>query len=449
MEASLRLEQAADRALAQGRWGPALMMLKQAASPDPELVSDALSPSREAHLLSRALELAWTRLGHAHPDVRLLSERLLDLDPDDQHARARFGVALLLANDDRGLELVDTSLQGLGAHDPDLWGALAEALKRRVEAGATQLQPKVIELYWRGILASPDLPDAYPLLYFIEERAIAEGIPPHRILEADPRDPDLDLGEALRVALRLREQQFAQGHDAPWPAYDLARGRYYLRRMTDPEGPRPRHLLLADLSTAARETLRVARHPQDRHPLAATARTCRRLRRAGIFAPDMLVAEALLLNHHANDALWLAFDDEPLATRSEVEALRAEQARQERLRVLQALHEQEAVLAGLGSRTADLQASLTTGIAELLGQQARLQAHLRSVRGTLAEVDERTLEGLELPAIRARFEPSERRWLAAMARMAGSEAISAALEAAGASPLVIKAATLAFSMAAG
>lgn len=408
LDPTLRLEQSADRALDQGRWGPALRMLEQAAQ-------RADRPSREAHLLARALDLAWTHLPRSHPDVRLLSERLLDLDPEDDHALGRFTVALVLSGEPEGVGLVDTLLGRPGVADPELWSTLAGALRERVAAGELTQQPRLLEVLWRGSVASPDLPDATPLLGFLEERAIVEGRRPDQFLQDDPRDPDLDLTQALRRALHLRAQQFDAGHDAPWPALELARGRYYLRRMADPRGPHPRHLLLADLSTGVAETWRVARASEDRVPLVQTAGTCRRLRQAGIFAPDMLLAEALLHDHLAHEAPWRALDDEPLARPAEREAARLALARSERLRVLQALVDQRAIFGASGNRTLALPEALAPTLTDPEGQSARLGRHLAA----LAEP-----EGLRSPP------PETRAFLAGLARLAGEPALRAVLDAA-------------------
>ena len=383
-------------------------MLEQAAQ-------RALRPSREAHLLARALDLAWTHLPRSHPDVRLLSERLLDLDPEDDHALGRYAVALVLSGEPEGIGLVDTLLGRPGVAEPELWTTLAQALRDRVAAGEAAQQARLLEVLWRGSLASPELPDATPLLGFLEERAIVEGRRPDQFLQDDPRDPALDLTEALRRALHLRAQQFDAGHDAPWPALELARGRYYLRRMADPRGPHPRHLLLADLSTGVAETWRVARGSEDRRPLVQAAATCRRLRQAGIFAPDMLLAEALLHDHLAHAARWGALDDEPLARPAERERARLRIAGSERLRVLLALFEQREIFGTSGNRTLALPEALAPTLADPEGQLARVRDHLAALGAP---------DGLDSPP------PETRAFLAGLLRLAGEPALRAVVEAA-------------------
>jgi hypothetical protein len=156
-----------------------------------------------------------------------------------------------------------TRLEGLS---PDAFGSLGGLLKR-MAAWAAKLFPERVTSLEDAMLAAyrsgwEKVSDAYPLLNYIEQRAVLR-----RRREPDSvypllGDDETDLRIALGRALKVRENQLKSRHDRPWAAFDLARGRHYL----NPNVPG----FLEDLAYALEEARSLARSPSDRSMVTTT-----------------------------------------------------------------------------------------------------------------------------------------------------------------------------------
>lgn len=177
----------------------------------------------------------------------------------------------------RARQYFEDSLE-LDAYDPDTQGSLGGLLKRLAEwAGVVApsqvqaLQDAMLAAYYKGA----DLGGhAYPLLNFIEQRAV---LAQRRDSAAQPvliRPEETDLRTKLQAALQTRKQQVVARQDRPWAAFDLARGRHYL--MPNVAG------FLEDLAHAVEDARLMARHPDDRYMVTTTCHSLRGLLAANV-----------------------------------------------------------------------------------------------------------------------------------------------------------------------
>src|SRR5262249_46275 len=147
------------------------------------------------------------------------------------------------------------------------------------------------------------------LLNFLEYRAVVSarslagtkrenGPPLLRMVRSDEER------EELARVLEVRRQQFRRGEDAPWAAFDLARGQHYLQ----PDVLR----FVADLGVAVGEAQRVARSGSDRWMVEAAQASLRDLDDAG-YPLDGIEEALLLLGRAASADSWSAGNWAPLA----------------------------------------------------------------------------------------------------------------------------------------
>jgi hypothetical protein len=154
----------------------------------------------------------------------------------------------------------------LDSHDPDTFGTLGGLLKRMAQWAtvlhpdqATPLEDAMLGAYQRGWSKTQH---AYPLLNFVEQRATLRAKrDPVALVELIGAD-EKELRETLAKALKKRESQLGNAQDRPWAAFDVARGRHYLR----PNVPG----FLEDLESAVGEARSVARVSSDRYMVATT-----------------------------------------------------------------------------------------------------------------------------------------------------------------------------------
>jgi hypothetical protein len=183
--------------------------------------------------------------------------------------------------------------------DTDAWGTLGGVYKRIARwkvasgdtAGAEKYRALMVEAYREG---ASNGPDPYPLLNFLEYRAVVTRSP-KVVLDGDAK--------GLERALSIRKQQLSRGENAPWAAFDVARGQHYLQ----PNVPR----LLADLDVAIQDARRVASRASDRWMVETACASLRDLHEAGV--PIDGLEEAILLVHRAVvDDAWFAGSWGPL-----------------------------------------------------------------------------------------------------------------------------------------
>ncbi len=184
------------------------------------------------------------------------------------------------------------------ALNPDTWGTLGGVLKRLGQWAASEAPEKVEELEDAMLAAYKagweTVPDAYPLLNYIEERArVAERRSPTAGGRALIGDDERALRDALHRALKTREKQLANRKDTPWAAFDLARGRHYLR----PNLP----AFLEDLQAAAEDARLVAQSPDDRYMVTTTCDSLRSLQAAHANVDGLSEGIALLERSIAAD----------------------------------------------------------------------------------------------------------------------------------------------------
>lgn len=200
--------------------------------------------------------------------------------------------------------------------DSDAWGSLGGLYKRMAlwadaegdGERAAGYRAAMLEAYRTG---KEQGPDAYPLLNYLEYRAITDKKLP--IVRSQ--------GEAVELerALYVRRRQFARDENAPWAAFDLARGQHYLK----PNVPR----LLSDLGVAVEDARRKARSAADRWMVETAVMSLRDLREAGI--PLDGLEDALLLARRAVlDDAWFAGSWGPLGRPEEFLAAEMRGARQ-------------------------------------------------------------------------------------------------------------------------
>jgi hypothetical protein len=179
-------------------------------------------------------------------------------------------------------------------YDTDAWGSLGGLYKRMAEwsdeiddeGKAEHYRKSMLEAYATG---SSKGPDAYQLLNFLEYRAVHDRRVP--IVRSDEERARLDR------ALRLRRRQFGRGEDAPWAAFDLARGQHYLK----PNVPR----FLHDLGVAIEDARGAARTSSDRWMVETAAKSLRDLYEAGV-GLDGLEEGLLLVQRAVIDDGWTA-----------------------------------------------------------------------------------------------------------------------------------------------
>jgi hypothetical protein len=150
--------------------------------------------------------------------------------------------------------------------NPDTYGTLGGLFKRMATwAGddakrARELEDSMLDAYKRGADSSLH---AYPLLNYLEQRAtIDESRNPALAGRPLFGESEATLRQNLAKSLKSRELQLGNSQDRPWAAFDLARGRHYLR----PNVPG----FLEDLERAVEEARSVARVPEDRYMVTTT-----------------------------------------------------------------------------------------------------------------------------------------------------------------------------------
>ncbi len=199
--------------------------------------------------------------------------------------------------------------------DADALGSLGGVYKRmsgwaRAEDDADRADgydASMLDAYLRG---ARDNRDAYCLLNYLECRAVVAA----RLLARQKKarryplmvrhDPLRDEASELDRALQVRRQQFQRGEDAPWAAFDLARGQHYLK----PDVYR----FLSDLGVAVKDAKRVAQGESDRWMVETAQRSLRELYEAG-YPLDGLEDAVILLGRAATAEGWSAGTWEPLA----------------------------------------------------------------------------------------------------------------------------------------
>jgi hypothetical protein len=174
--------------------------------------------------------------------------------------------------------------------------------------GARSYDSKMLDAYLMGAKGNRD---AYCLLNYLECRAVIAArlladdreLPLHypRMLQ---RNAERDERRELERALEVRRLQFQRNEDAPWAAFDLARGQHYLR----PDVYR----FLSDLGVAVKDAKRVAYGESDRWLVESAQRSLRELYEVG-YPLDGLEEAVLLLAHAATAEGWTAGTWEPLA----------------------------------------------------------------------------------------------------------------------------------------
>ena len=177
--------------------------------------------------------------------------------------------------------------------DTDAWGSLGGLYKRMASwsehgedlAGQARYQEAMLAAYQSGMERGVD---PYPTLNFLEYRAVfARALPIVTEQECS----------RLQLALDVRKNQFARAEDAPWAAFDIARGQHYLK----PNVPR----FLNDLGVAIEDARSVARRASDRWMVETAVTALRDLYNAGV--PVDGLEEALLLCRQAVvDDAWVA-----------------------------------------------------------------------------------------------------------------------------------------------
>ena len=329
-ESIIQLAETAER---QGRWGAVLALLLEAerrlrAEPPDD------DPRRRA-ILHRALAVASAWLPSADLLRQELADQILAQWPSDGRALVARAVSRSTASgpdgpseEQLGLAVADLEHAVTEAESaPDLWGSLGGAWKRLIPAGVEGAADRMIAAYRQGTLATRHLPDAYPLLNFLEERAIRDRRGAASFLEDDPDLDGMNLSEALESALKVRADQFERELDGPWPGFDLARGRLYLRAAAEgSDRGSARVRFLVDLGYAAREAIVPPQGPPNRHALTATRRTLERLRDAGVFVGTATLGVALLDNLLVSP-LWSEAERDSLARDADRLAERIAEAR--------------------------------------------------------------------------------------------------------------------------
>lgn len=206
--------------------------------------------------------------------------------------------------------------------DADARSCLGGLYRRRAEwttkrEEAAEFETKALSAYEEGARRSQS---AYPVLNAIEYGAVVRhrrdvatakaagataGQTPSAVLFLSDADP---MRARLEKAIFIRRKQLARNEDAPWPAFDLARGNHYLK---------PNVLrMLADLDVAIEDVRRVARGPSDNWMLESAARSYRELYEAEV--PIDGLDEALqLLQRAAFDDRWSSADWGSLAEQRE------------------------------------------------------------------------------------------------------------------------------------
>jgi hypothetical protein len=184
--------------------------------------------------------------------------------------------------------------------DTDAWGTLGGLYKRMAQWAKQRKNDAMAETYRTAMLQAYAVgmkqgPDAYPLLNFLEYRAV--------IGKTLPIVRDAAEKAQLERALYVRKRQFARGEDAPWAAFDIARGQHYARTSV------PR--FLSDLQVAIDDARRVARRASDRWMVDSAVTSLRDLHEAGVLLDGL--EEALLLTQRAVvDDDWFAGNWGPL-----------------------------------------------------------------------------------------------------------------------------------------
>lgn len=182
--------------------------------------------------------------------------------------------------------------------DPDVFGSLGGLLKRMARwaltlhpGEAVALEDAMLAAYERG---SKHVPHAYPLLNYIERRAVLAA---QRAPSPEERGligkSEVALRAQLARALGTRTEQLGNRQDRPWAAFDIARGRHYLR----PNVPG----FLEDLAMALDEARSVARTAEDRFMVETTCDSLRDLLAANVRVEGLAEGIELLERGIEND----------------------------------------------------------------------------------------------------------------------------------------------------
>ncbi len=285
-----------------------------------------VTPEDAIDALTEVLRLCRTAFGVRSERVVLVADALLDVAPANGEAWLARGVAIAGAIRKqaeaeaaaggvsepllmRSAEARDALVRAteLLPDDPDAWGSLGGHLKRMADwAGSAEegarLSERMLASYWRGAQLTDH---AYPLLNFIEERAVRE---PTQPLVRGPEER-----RRLQKALARRAAQYQKQVDAPWAAFDVARGYHYL----EPNLAR----FLSDLQAGIRDARRVAPlldDPDDPWMLRTAEESLVRLKKAQVPVRGLDEGIALLRNAAASGR-WLARDEAALRTTDAVE----------------------------------------------------------------------------------------------------------------------------------
>jgi hypothetical protein len=284
--------------------------------------------------LRRALDVCAEYFAVDADETLDTARRLCELSPTDGRALASLGTGLSIRSrrtfkeqgQKAGLKQAEEAEACLlratkcCPFDTDAWGVLGGLYKRMAQwaadskddASALAHRAAMLDAYKRGM---DEGPDPYPTLNYLECRVIAE-----------PKTPIVPAAERAKLerALDVRRRQFARGEDAPWAAFDLARGQHYL----EPNVPR----FLNDLNVAIDDARRVAKRASDRWMVETAVTSLRDMYNAAV--PLDGLEEALLLARAAVvDDGWVAGNWGPLGRPEDflLKELRAARAELDRL----------------------------------------------------------------------------------------------------------------------
>jgi hypothetical protein len=280
--------------------------------------------------------------------------------------------------------------------NPDGFGTLGGVLKRMAE-WARELHPDQVRGLEDAMLAAyrdgwKRVPDAYPLLNYIEQRAaLQESRDP---LPVDGRRTLIGAGEkdlraALTKALNARKAQLGIAGQTPWAQFDLARGYHYLN--PNVAG------FLEDLQKGVDQARQVARSPEDRFAVTTTADSLTALVRAKVDLEGLEEGIALLSSAVLGDDWFSSRPKEP------VPYLGKDLLALQKI-IVDSLEKTQKTVADEGNR----QASLTT----LYGAEVSKFIGLTKVRWTREdEADLQAKLDAEIEQFQKDLEPAELKFL--------------------------------------
>jgi tetratricopeptide repeat protein len=172
-----------------------------------------------------------------------------------------------------------------------LYKRLAKWHRSRKNEAAGGYLRRMLDAYEKGA----ELGDPYPLLNYLEYRAVIEKRP--KVVPEPPWD------NLLERALYIRKQQFARGENAPWAAFDIARAQHYV----EPNVPR----WLSDLEVAIEGARRVARRASDKWMVETACTSLADLYEANVQV-DGLEEGILLVRRAVVDDRWFLGNWGPL-----------------------------------------------------------------------------------------------------------------------------------------